>query len=481
MSIGNGRSAVFDQGEHMENAKELIGQLDAIFTPRSVAIVGLPRGMKSGKLFLIALQEQGFPGHIYPVHPKAREIDGLETYPSVSAIPGPVDLAIILVPYQSALSVVRECAAKGVKGAVLFTAGYKETGTEEGKALEKEIAGVARSSGMRIFGPNCMGLYCPSTGLSFFPEISREPGPVGFISHSGSLANILARMAPQKGVRFSKAVSLGNECDLTSADIMTYLGNDPETGLIGAYLENIKDGSYFLRALKKASEQKPVIIWKVGLTPEGSRAASSHTGALAGSREIWDSVVRQGRAIPVVGFEALVDALMGFSLLPADLGSRIAILSGPGGLAVGAAEACGYAGLSLAELSNETKSTLAGFVPPTGTSLRNPVDVGLSASFDVEIYARAARGLAADPGVDALLVVGRGMSPELNEQYTKSMIQAGKDFHKPFVMVNIPGSDQEFARTFCRAGVPFFESAEKATAVYAMVRRYQRLRQKNAD
>ena len=465
----------------MENKQKLMTQLHNLFNPKSIAIVGLPRGMKMGKLFLMALQDQGYPGHIYPVHPEAGEIDGLKTYPNISAIPGPVDLAIILVPHHRALPVVKDCTAKGVKGAVLFTAGYKETGTDEGKALEEELASIARSSGMRLFGPNCMGIYCPKTGLSFFPELSKQPGPVGFISHSGSLANIIGRMGYQKGVHFSKAVSLGNECDLTSADLLTYLGDDPETGVIGAYLEGIKNGSYFLRALKNASRKKPVILWKVGLTPEGGRAAASHTGALGGSSQIWEAVIKQGGAIPVKGFDILLDTLMGFSLLPPNLGDRMAILSGPGGLAVAAAEACGNAGLRLAEISPETRTTLSEFVPPTGTSLRNPIDVGLSASLEIQIYTRAAKALAADPGVDAILVAGRGMTPESNKLYAEGIIQAQRESGKPFVVVNIPGFDGDFAENLYQAGVPFFETVEKAMTIYAQVRQYQLWQDPKAD
>lgn len=457
----------------MDETQELMTQLDALFHPRSVAVVGVPRGMKTGKLFLLALLDQGFPGPIYPVHPDAGEIEGLKAYPSISAIPGPVDLAIVLVPHHLSLSVIRECAAKGVKGAVLFTAGYKETGTDEGKALEEELVRIGRSSGMRLIGPNCMGLYSPKTGLSFFPRLSKEPGAVGVISHSGSLANILGRIAPQRGIRFSKVVSLGNECDLSSADFLIYLGSDPETHVIGAYLEGVKDGPRFLEALKRASLKKPVILWKLGLTPEGQRASASHTGALAGSREIWRGVVRQGGAVPVVGFEAWVDALMGFYLLPPGLGDRLAIISGPGGFAVSAAEACGSAGLKLAELSPETQSTLVKIIPPTGTSLRNPIDVGLTASLEMEIYIEAARAAASDPGVDGVVVVGMGLTPETNQEYTEAMIQARKDFQKPFVMVKIPGFDPILAQTFCQAGVPFFDTAERAMRTYAMVRRYR--------
>jgi acetate---CoA ligase (ADP-forming) subunit alpha len=474
--------AAVQKAENVDSkVTELTGQLEALFHPESVAVVGVPRGMKTGKLFLLALLDMGFPGPIYPVHPRAKEIDGLRAYPSVSAIPGPVDLAIVLVPNNGALSVIRECAAKGVKGAVLFTAGYKETGTDEGRALEEELVDVARSSGMRLIGPNCMGLYCPKTGLSFFPQLSKEPGPVGIISHSGSLTNILGRMAAQKGIRFSKVVSIGNECDLTSADFLMYLGRDSETSLIGAYLEGIKNGPRFLKALRDASLTKPVILWKLGMTQEGGRAAASHTGALAGSGDVWKGVVRQGGAIPVVGFEAWVDALMGFALLTSRLGDRMAIISGPGGLAVSAAEACGSAGLRMAELSHKTQTALAGIVPPTGTSLRNPVDVGLTASLDMDIYIQSARTIAADPGVDAVVVVGIGLTPETNLLYTESMIQAREDFQKPFVMVSIPGFEPGFARTFCEAGVPFFETAEGAMTTYSMVRHYQLWRKHMED
>lgn len=456
---------------------DLITQLDGLFYPKSVAIVGLPRGLKTGKLFLISLLDLGYSGAIYPVNPTTKEIDGLKAFASVSAIPASVDLAIVLVPHHQALPIVKECAAKGVKGVVLFTAGYKETGTPEGLNLEKEIVSVARAAGMRLFGPNCMGLYCPESGLSFFPELSREPGPVGFISHSGSLGNILGRLAGTKGIRFSKVASLGNEADVHSADLLAYLGHDSKTRVIGAYLEGIKDGPYFLKALREASLEKPVILWKMGLTDSGQQAAASHTGAMAGLAEIWPAVVRQTGAISVHGFEALVDHLMGFALLPQSLGDRVAILSGPGGLAVATAEACGREGLRLADLASSTRTYLAKFVPATGTSLRNPVDVGLSASLEIDIYLKAAQALALDPGVDVVVVVGAGLSPELNRYYTEGLIRIRTETNTPFLIVAIPGFDLNLAQIFCQNGLPFFDSAERAMAVYSRVRRYQLWRQ----
>jgi acyl-CoA synthetase (NDP forming) len=460
--------------DSIDSGSELLAQMHAIFHPRSVAIVGVPRGMKVGKLFLIALLDQKFPGAIFPVHPEASEIDGLRAYPRVSAIPEPVDLVIVLVPHHQALPVIEDCAAKGVKGVVLFTAGYKETGTPEGKALEEEIVRTARAAGMRLIGPNCMGIYAPESGLSFFPQLPREPGPVGLISQSGSLTNILGRQATQFGIRFSKVVSLGNECDLTSGDFLLYLGKDPKTRFIGAYLEGIVEGPRFLRILRETAMEKPVVLWKVGLTLAGSRAASSHTGSLASSPEIWSGMVKQGGGIPVDGFEAWIDAMMGFSLLPSDLGDRLSIISGPGGLAVAAAEASGRWGLRLAELSSGTLNTLAKFVPPTGTSLRNPVDVGMSASMDVDIYIEAARAVAADPGVDAIAMIGVGMSPEANQKYTGALIEIREKTGKAFLMINVPGFDPTLSRTFCEAGVPCFESAERALSTYNRILQYNR-------
>ncbi len=463
----------------MDTTQKLTAQIDAMIKPRSVAIVGVPREMKTGKLYLISLLEQQFPGPIYPVNPKADEIDGLKCYPDVSSIPGSVDLAIVLVPIQYTLSVIHECVAKGVKGVVLFTAGYKETGSEEGRALEEEIVRVAGAAGMRLIGPNGMGIYAPKSGLSFLPGLTRKSGPVGIISHSGSIANTLATVGPNHGVFFSKSLSLGNECDLTSADFLAYLGNDPDTKVIGAYLENIKDGRVFLQALTEASRQKPVILWKIGLTPEGSRAAASHTGAMAGNSDVWSSVVKQSGAIPVVGFENWLDYLMGFTLLPDDLGDRMAIISGPGGFAVSAAEACGREGLKLAELTGETKRELARFVPPSGTSLHNPIDVGMSASLVIDIYVQSARLVAADPDVDAVAIAGIGMSPETNLIYTEAMIQAQKDFNKPFIMIKIPGFQPELAEKLCQAGLPFFQSAERAMLAYAQVLRFQHRRRES--
>lgn len=458
----------------MGAGQELFSELDKLFNPRSVAIIGLPQGMKTGRLFLMALQDMGFSGPVYPVNPNAESIDGLKCYPDVSAIKEDVDLAIVLVSRDAAPEVVRQCAAKGVRGVVLFTAGYKETGSQQGRGIEREMAEVARAEGMRLFGPNCMGIYAPRTGLSFFPGLPKDAGHLGLISHSGSLANIIARLAPQKGMAFSKAVSLGNEADLQSADFLTYFARDPETRIIGGYIEGIKNGPYFLEALKEAAESKPVILWRVGMTPEGAHAASSHTGALAGSEEIWKGLMNQYGAVDVSGWDQWVETMMAFYLLGPCTGRRLAIISGAGGLAVSAADAVGRQGLQMAKLAEETVKELERHVPPTGTSLANPVDVSLTAHMDINIFVQTTALVGRDPNVDAVAVIGSGLDEKSNDQYIEAVIRAAKDTQKPFLAVAIPGMPHNTGPRFCRAGIPFFDTAEKAMATYARISAYYR-------
>jgi len=446
--------------------------IDEILHPRSVAVIGVPRELKTGKLFLIALLDQKFPGRIYPVNPSASEIDGIKAYPGVSDIPGPVDLAVVLVPGRDCLEVVRECARKGVKGVILFTAGYKELGTVEGSRLEEELVQTALASGMRLIGPNCMGIYAPKSGLSFSPGLSRTPGHVGIVSNSGSIANILCRIGPSRGLFFSTAVSLGNECDLSSADFIAWLADDPDTDVIGVYLETVNDGPRLFETIRTASLKKPVVLWKTGLTPEGRGAASSHTGAMGGFAPLWHGIEKQATVVPVTGFEAWVDTLVGFSLIPSNNGKRAAVISGPGGLAVSAAEACGREGLALAEMSQETTRLLKTVMPPMGTSIRNPVDVGMNAFLEMNIYTEASRAVAADPGVDAVFIIGTGINEESNRRFVESLIEARDEFKKPFIMTGIPGFDPGLIQMFVEAGFPCFESAERAIAVYARAVRY---------
>ena len=237
----------------MKSDQDLIAQINDLFHPRSVAVVGAPRGMKTGTVFLMALLEQGFSGPIYPVNPQAEEISGIKAYPKMADIPGPVDLAIILVPHWNSIAVVKECADKGVKGAVLFTAGYKETGTAEGKALEEEVVRLARGAGMRLIGPNGMGLYCPRSGLSFFPRGFEEARAGRDRLRPAARSLIFWGGPPTERDRLQQGDQFGKRVRSYCSGFFVLIGSDPETGLIGSYIEGIKNGPYCLRALRKAS------------------------------------------------------------------------------------------------------------------------------------------------------------------------------------------------------------------------------------
>lgn len=446
----------------------------AIFYPRSIAVVGVPRGFESGRVFLQGLLDQGYSGKVFPVHPKADFIDGIRAYPSLKEIPDEIDMAIVLVPAQVTMPILNECGQKRVKAVVIYTSGFAESGDEEGQRREDELLRIARQMNFRIIGPNCMGIYHPKNKMAFFPDMPKEPGKVGIISQSGSLAILLSRLAEPQGVLFSKMISSGNECDLNSCDFLEFLGEDPETEVIGAYLEGVKEGRAFFRALKAASRRKPVIIWKAGRTSGGAKAASSHTGSLAGSRMAWEALREQTRALMARNLEEFLDFLKVFYYLPKRVGKRLAILSGPGGPAVAATDACEEFGLQVAELQPETQAKLKGVIPRAGTSVKNPVDLGLASIFEVDLYGLAAELVGRDPGVDALVFQGRGLTRELDIKYASLLIEAQRRIQKPFLVVSLGGMylERESVNALLKAGIPVYPSAERAIWAYANLYNY---------
>ncbi len=251
--------------------KTIFDELDPIFHPRSVALIGASaKPGKVGRLFMDSFIDAGFR-ELYPVNPGEQEILGFPAYPSVLQIPHPVDMAIVATPTAAALQAVRECVEKGVKTIVVNTAGFAEGG-DKGRALQEEMAAVARTGGIRVIGPNCIGVYCPASKLPFLLKPGMAPGTVGLVSQSGFFADYLTIVATANGIAFSKAVSCGNECDLNATDFLRYLGEDPDTRTIVAYLEGIKDGRAFYDAVREISLKKPIILLRGGLTEGGARA-----------------------------------------------------------------------------------------------------------------------------------------------------------------------------------------------------------------
>ena len=260
--------------------------LEQMLRPRSVAIVGASQDpQKFGYKYLAALQHQGFAGRLYAVNPRAEPVLGCKGYQSLSEIPESVDYVISTVPSAAALQVVSESVEKGVRFLHFFTAQFGETGDDAKIGLERELLGLARKGGLRILGPNCMGVYHPDAGLAFW-RMPREPGGVGLISQSGGLAGELVRNLSLRGVRFSKVVSFGNALDIDEIELLEFLADDPDTTIIAAYLEGTRDGSALLGALQKAATRKPVLIQKCGRTEAGAQAVASHTASLAGSHAV---------------------------------------------------------------------------------------------------------------------------------------------------------------------------------------------------
>ncbi len=350
--------------------------LDFLFHPSSVALVGITTSnpMHWTRTFLDALIESGFDRPLYLVNPKGGEIKGHKVYTSLQDVPGNIDHVIGLVNARIAPRLVEECAEKEVRAVHFCTAGFSETGDPDRIRREAELVEAGRRTGIRIIGPNCMGIYCPESQLSFSPAFPSEGGPVGFISQSGGNAVYLVRQAALRGVRFSKVISYGNACDINENDLLEYLTNDPETRIICLYIEGIKDGRRFRRALEEAAREKPVILLKGGVTEGGARAVAGHTAALAGSRSTWEALCKQLGIISVHSLDEMIDVLVTLSFLPLP-GGRNAVLFGlGGGASVLIADEFESRGLSVPALPNDIVTQLQEFTPAAGNILRNPVD-----------------------------------------------------------------------------------------------------------
>jgi len=325
-------------------------------------------------MFLDSLVKLGYRGRLYPVSSR-EEVSGLKAYRNLKEIPGTVDHVISLIPAAATLDLARDCVVKGVKSLQLFTAGFAETGEAEGVELQRELVNIARGGGVRLIGPNCMGIYCPASGMSYCPDFPPEAGEVAFISQSGSYTYLLVRMAAARGIRFSKVVSYGNGADVNEIELLDYLSGDAETEIICAYIEGTRDGPQLLRALSRAARAKPVIVIKKGCTPAGTRGASSHTGALAGDDSVWEGAIKQAGALRVDDVEEMVDMLVTFRFLPLPSGRRAAVLGVGGGASVRASDHCEAGGLILPPVPAAVRARLKQFVPLAGSMLGNPVDV----------------------------------------------------------------------------------------------------------
>lgn len=352
---------------------------ERIFYPQSIAIIGVSAESGStgfGSGMFRAIKAMGFEGKIFLVNPKGGNLDGLQIYQQVEDIPQKVDFAIITVSAKHVPEVLEGCLKKGIEGAEIISSGFNELGDETGKELEKKIKQIS-AAGIRVIGPNCFGIYCPKSSLTLLPgpDLSRQTGPVAFISQSGGMAIDLALKGKWMGIRFSKVISFGNGADLREAELLQYLADDPETQVICMYIEGIKDGDAFFESIKYAAMKKPVIVCKGGLSLAGNRSVASHTASMGGSRVIWQSVLKQANAMQVENINELAEAALAFSLLPKGIFKRIAVIGGGGALGVSACDAAEALGIEIPPFSKEQQESIGQFVPKPGSSAINPIDV----------------------------------------------------------------------------------------------------------
>ncbi|MBN1856016.1 MAG: CoA-binding protein [Dehalococcoidia bacterium] len=454
--------------------------LDALFKPKSIAIVGVStkggRGQLGGNSYLNSMIEMGFKGKLYPVNPKGGEIQGLPVYSRLTEIPGTVDFVISAIPASGAIQLMKDCIVKSVKAVHFFTSGFSELRQQEGIDMERELLRLAREHGIRIVGPNCMGVYCPGSGVSFLADVEKESGGTGVICQSGGNAMYVAREAARRGVRFSKVVSYGNASDVNETDLMEYMADDPETTIIMAYIEGVKDGPAFKRALERAARKKPVIVLKVGVTESGALAAASHTGSLAGADKVWDGLLEQVNAVRVDTIEEWIDMAVAFTFFPTPPGRRVALLGLGGGATVLAGDEASKEGLIISPFPDELRQRMSALLgSEAGTIINNPMD--LSAEAWTIGYYPILKAFSEYDGIDVTIVhISMGLiarPPETHAQiWTKlidDIVQAHTDFGKPVVVaIQMMTFPEHYlwmvqAREKCyRAGIAVFNSIRHA-------------------
>jgi acetyltransferase len=392
----------------VESAHDILRQssrrpLDPIFSPRSVAVIGATENPGSvGRTILENLIKGEFPGKIYPVNPKRDTVLGVKAYPSITAVPEKVDLAVIITPPATVPGIVKDCGAAGVKGVIIISAGFKEIGPV-GVELERQVLAEANKAGIRIVGPNCLGVMVPGAKLNAtFAASMAKPGSVGFISQSGALCTAILDWSLKENVGFSAFVSLGSMLDVGWGDLINHLGDDPNTKSIVIYMESIGDARAFLSAAREVALTKPIIVIKPGRTEAAAKAAASHTGSLTGSDEVLQAAFQRVGVLRVEAISELFDMAEVLGKQPRPKGPRLTIVTNAGGPSVIATDMLIGSGAQLADLTPETMAAFNAILPPTW-SHNNPVDIIGDAK--PELYAKSLEIAAKDPNTDGILVI----------------------------------------------------------------------------
>ena len=451
-------------------------QIGSILNAGSIAVVGTSRQDDSPSNLAIKALKSSLKGHIYPVNPNVGEILGLKAYPYLQTIPGNVDIAYISVSSGHIIATLKDCVQKGVKGIIINSAGFNELGTEKGFLLQAEVKKIVDDSGIRIIGPNCLGFYRP--GINMIPidigevpelgdDIERE-GPASLISQSGWFCGFFMYQCMLRGCGFSTVISSGNEIDIDSIDLMEYLGKDPATSVVSVYMEGIRDAARFKKVASEIVPQKPILILKGGRTRGGARSAMSHTGSLAGDFKIFVGLCKQIGAQIVSSERELIDKTVTFALCPVPKGNRVAILSGVGGAAVKAVDACSKHGLKIPEFSESTRKKLEKLLPSFGSS-RNPVDFTMMVMIHLNMFWESIKAIESSGEVDSIILHTGG------NQYEEFLAPVLSDCQLPLLVVSPPyWTKTPINGPLAKAGIPSFCYIEDAVSSLAALVQYRR-------
>jgi acetyl-CoA synthetase (ADP-forming) len=459
--------------------------LRRLFDPRSVAVVGASKNPgKLGYHVMKSLTEGGFEGGLFPVNPNESELFGLEAYPSLLDVPQDVDLAVVVLPAQLVPHTIEQCAAKGVRGIVLISAGFKEIEDEQGTELQAEIARLANEAGIPIIGPNTFGMANLHAHLnaSFTPEFSLvKKGGVSLISQSGGMSHMLAFLAMQQNVGLSKVIGVGNRCNVSFADLLEYLVEDETTRVIAMYMEGVEDPHRLMDVARSIRGKKPVVVYKVGRSQVSDKASKFHTGSLAGQYEVYQGAFRQTGLLAVHSLQELLDAAKALDSCPLPQGNGTAVLSGQAGPAMAACDVCEDKGLLLATFSPETQERINAALPPL--ALRsNPVDMG-PAWYSPEAIANVAGAALGDDNVDGVVLCIAYASANVGAVESLSPVLQRWAGKKPIVScLSAPGEIwREGIRSLEEAGVPNYATPERAAAALGNLWRYRTLTTPNSE
>jgi acyl-CoA synthetase (NDP forming) len=454
----------------------ILEEYKPMFYPATIAVIGASKNQrKLGYHCLTSLVKSGFKGKIYPVNPNLSEVYGFKVYPSVRDIPDKVDLAVIVVPRHIVPSLIKECAEKSVKGIILITAGFKEAEDDVGAKLQKEIAALASKFKIKVIGPNTFGIVNLHMDLdaSFTPEFSlMEKGNISLISQSGGFCHLIASLSLKEGGGFSKIIGLGNRCNVDFADMLEYLGEDPETKVIAMFIEGVDDARRLFEVTSYVARKKPIVAYKAGRFKTSDEASRSHTGSLAGRYDLYVAAFKQSCVITVNSSEEMLDVAKAFSMCPLPEGKRVAVLSAQAGLGMTTCDFCEENGLEIAVFTEKTIQRIKELLPPL--SMRtNPVDMG-PAWYNWETSRKVIETVSIDKNVDALLLLAAYASA--NEPLVREVAEPLKALarQKP-VVTCFPaprGIWLKEKKELESAGVPVYPTPERASKALAKLVEY---------